>query len=38
VQKHLGTSIEDPAFWRGSIAIIEKKIDAFEAHIAAAGL
>jgi len=38
VQKHLGVSIEDPEFWRGSIRIIEKKIDAFEEHIKAAGL
>ena len=30
VQKHLGVSIEDPEFWRGSVRIIEKKIDDFE--------
>jgi oligoendopeptidase F len=30
VQKHLGVSIEDPEFWRGSIRIIESKIDDFE--------
>uniref|UniRef100_A0A7S1H7V7 Peptidase M3A/M3B catalytic domain-containing protein n=1 Tax=Hemiselmis andersenii TaxID=464988 RepID=A0A7S1H7V7_HEMAN len=30
VDKHLGCSLEDPDFWRGSIRIIEKKIDDFE--------
>jgi len=38
VQKHLGCSIEDPDFWRGSIRIIERKMDQFEAQIEAAGL
>jgi len=38
VQKHLGCSIEDPDFWRGSIRIIEQKMDQFEREIEAAGL
>jgi oligoendopeptidase F len=38
VQKHLGCSIEDPEFWRGSIRIIEHKMDQFENAISAAGL
>lgn len=31
VQKHLGVSIEEPEFWRGSIRIIAAKMDALEA-------
>lgn len=38
VQKHLNLSIEDPEFWRGSIRIIQKQIQAFEEQIEAAGL
>jgi oligoendopeptidase F len=38
VQKHLACSIEDPEFWRGSIRIIEQKMDQFEREIEAAGL
>jgi len=38
VQKHLGCSIEDPEFWRGSIRIIDRKMDQFEKEIEAAGL
>lgn len=30
VQKHLGCSIEDPEFWRGSVRIIESKLNDFE--------
>ena len=37
VQKHLGVSIEDVAFWRGSLAIVARKIDSFEANLRAAG-
>jgi oligoendopeptidase F len=38
VQKHLGVSIEDPEFWRGSARIIEAKIDALEAVMVELGL
>jgi len=38
VQKHLGTDIEDVEFWRGSIRIIEAKIDAFEAALKESGV
>jgi oligoendopeptidase F len=38
VQKHLGVSIEDPAFWRGSARIIEAKVDALEAVMVELGL
>ena len=38
VQKHMGTSIEDPAFWRGSIEIVKGKVDAFEAALVRLGL
>jgi oligoendopeptidase F len=38
VQKHLGVSIEDPEFWRGSARIIEAKIDALEAVMEELGL
>ncbi|KAG5191699.1 oligoendopeptidase F [Tribonema minus] len=31
VQKHLGVSIEEPEFWRGSIRIIAAKMDALDA-------
>lgn len=33
VQRHLGVSIETPEFWVESCAIVEKKIDAFEASL-----
>jgi oligoendopeptidase F len=38
VQKHLGVSIEDPEFWRGSARIIEAKVDALEAVMVELGL
>eukprot|EP00854_Cymbomonas_tetramitiformis_P000681 gene681-1136_t len=38
VAKHLGTNIEDVEFWRGSIRIIEAKIDAFEAALVESGV
>ncbi len=38
VQKHLGVSIEDPEFWRGSISIVARKLQNFEEHLQAAGL
>lgn len=36
--KHLKTSIEEEAFWRGSIRIVERKLDAFEAALDKLGL
>lgn len=38
VAKHLKTSIEDADFWRGSIRIVERKLDAFEAALEKLGL
>ena len=38
VSKHLGCSIEEPEFWRGSISIVAKKVDAFEAALTKMGL
>lgn len=38
VQKHLGADIEGVEFWRGSIRIIEAKIDAFEQALKESGV
>lgn len=38
VAKHLKVSIEDEEFWRGSIRIVERKLDAFEAALVKLGL
>ena len=38
MQTHLGQNIEDPTFWRKSIAVIAGKLDAFEAAIVELGL
>lgn len=38
VAKHLKTSIEETSFWRGSIRIVERKLDAFEAALEKLGL
>ena len=38
VQQHLGVSIEDKSFWARSTAIVERKLDVFEASLAELGL
>eukprot|EP00238_Polyblepharides_amylifera_P008418 CAMPEP_0196592824 /NCGR_PEP_ID=MMETSP1081-20130531/73902_1 /TAXON_ID=36882 /ORGANISM="Pyramimonas amylifera, Strain CCMP720" /LENGTH=692 /DNA_ID=CAMNT_0041916629 /DNA_START=117 /DNA_END=2195 /DNA_ORIENTATION=- len=38
VMKHLGANIEEVEFWRGSIRIIEAKIDAFEQALKECGV
>lgn len=38
VQQHLGVSIEDKSFWARSTAIVERKLDVFEASLGELGL
>ena len=34
VERHLGVSISEPEFWARSVAIVERKLDGFEAALA----